>query len=324
MIKRLQNRIAESGTIFFVSAFYTVVIWLVSGCELLHNWLQICCLILSAYLMREFTNNNSLIRIRTQLVSSIFLILSAATPALFASTMSYAIDVCMIASLFLLFKTYQNEHSTGYIYFAFTCLGIASLLAIQVLYFVPILWLLTLTQLQSFNWRTWSASVLGLLTPYWICSPWIVFTSNWHLTATHFEGLTTFGPLFDYSQFSFNEMLFLILVIILSLISFIDFWQKSFLDSIRTRQFFGFFYILFVFALVLLSIRPDLHEIFIPVITACAAPLIAHFFALTHSKVTNILFIVSIVFVLFITLTGLVPALDTYLSQLIDAPWIGS
>ncbi len=323
MTKRLQNRIAESGTILFVSAFYIVLVWLLATEDFSSGWLQLCCFMLAAYLFRELNNSNSLIRIRTQLVSSIFLILTAACPILFDSISSSVIVLCLVIMFFFLFRTYQNPDDAWEMYYSFLFLSIASLMDVHILLLVPFIWLLCLIHLQSLGWRTWAASLLALLTPYWICSPWYIFQGDWQIGSRHFEPLFTIHPLFDYSHLSLNETCYLILVIILTIISIIDFLRRGYQDRIRIRQILSIFYTIFFLTTIFLLFRPDLHKLLLPIITVSASPLIAHFFALTHSKVTNFLFIVAMLCCLLITLIGLVPSFEEYGSQLINAPWIG-
>ncbi len=323
MTKQFQNKVAESGLLFFVTAIYAASIWLLAEGDVLMRWPQLLCIMISTLLIRELSNSNSLIRIRTQLVPSIFLILTVSVPSLFESVGSYATCLCMIAFLFQLFKTYQDKKDSSNMYLAFLILGISIFINIHILFFVPIFWILTATQLQSLSWRTWSASLLGLFTPYWVVSPWIIYTDNWHYLTRLLEPLTNWHPFFDFSYFSFNEFCFLVLITVLPIVSLANFLHKSYEDRIRIRQLLVFFYIFFILTETFLILRPDLRELLIPILIICSSPIIAHFFALTHSKTSNLIFIGTIILFILVTVTGLVPNIEEYLVRPIDFSWIG-
>lgn len=315
MRKLLQNRIAESETTLFVCAFYAILVWFLAGVISKQWWLQMGCIALTTYLILELNNNNALIRVRSRMVSYTFLVLTTAAPSLFHSLRSSILYVCIIAALHLLFQTYQEEKSAGRMFFAFLFIGLASFLTVQILFFVPVLWLLIATQLQSLNRRTWITSCFGLILPYWLATPILVFQRSCHLATAHFAPLIHVGPPFDFSRLTMPELSIVALSVFLSIVSMIHLWQKSYEDRIRTRQLYSIFSTIFLLTTAYLMWQPMLFEALMPVFFICASPLIAHFFALTSSKFTNTLFIVSLVLILSITLSALYP---TLLSQFIE------
>jgi hypothetical protein len=65
-------------------------------------------------------------------------------------------------------------------------------------------------------------------------------------------------------------------------------------DKIRIRQLYSY-YIMISFVLVLfLILQPQHYDIYMGLLIATASPLIAHYMTLTHTKTSNIIFIVSI------------------------------
>lgn len=324
MNKLLQNRIAESETAFFVSALYAVLVWLLAGAIQHHWWLQLGCMAVATYLIMELNNSNTLIRVRSRMVACSFLFITSASPLLFASLRSSLLYVCIITLFRLLFRTYQDPQSEGRMYFAFIFIGLASMVAVHVLYFVPILWLLCATQLQSLNTRTWTTSFLGLLTPYWLATPWLFLKGSLQPAVAHFSQLATFSPAFDFSILPASQLATLVLIALLTLVSMIHFVQKGYEDRIRIRQLFGIFSTGFVLAVLFLVVQPALYETLLPIIFVCASPLIAHFFTLTGTKTTNVLFIATIVITVVLTLGSLFPTATDTLVQLVSSLWSGS
>lgn len=68
MVKRLQNKIAGSRFALPVTAVYSIMIWLAGGLIANQLYLHFLLFGLSAYLMVELNNSNSLIRIYSRMV----------------------------------------------------------------------------------------------------------------------------------------------------------------------------------------------------------------------------------------------------------------
>ena len=80
MLKRTQNKVAESRFTLSVVVAYAIAIWLVSGMLIPQlplttegirqgAWIPFVCFMVSAYLMVELNNSNALIRIYSRTVS---------------------------------------------------------------------------------------------------------------------------------------------------------------------------------------------------------------------------------------------------------------
>jgi hypothetical protein len=269
-------------------------------------------------------NTFSLLRIRSRMVSTTFILLTSAVPFLFGSMHSGLIYVCFLIALHLLFRSYQDSQATGTLYYAFLCIGIASLTDIHILLFTPVVWILCATQLQSLSWSTWAASLLGLLTPYWIVLPWIVYQRNWALVDTYFSAITQATTFKDYAPLPASVIAVICFTAVLVLISLFHFRQKGYEDRIRTRQFFGFFFIIYLLSTLVLMVRPARLDVITPLIFVSASPIIAHLFATTSSKATNILFVASIAVLFLFTLAGLFPAVEHLLFSPFLNLWSGS
>jgi len=188
-VKRLQNKIAESSLTLPVVMAGGALVW---GLSLLFRggaWPQLVCFAVSCYFMVELNNANALLRVRSRMVTATFIALSCAASQLFASFTGSFVQLCFIIAMLLLFLTYQRPDSVGRIYYAFLFVGLSSLAFVQVLFFVPLLWLLMATQLQSISVKGLSASLLGLATPYWMESVWCLFERDFTPMTDHFAKL---------------------------------------------------------------------------------------------------------------------------------------
>lgn len=301
MAKRVQNRVAESRYALPLTAVYAVLIWLVCGLLPQQWWIQLTCFSLSAFLMVILNNNNALLRIYSRMVSCAFLVLSCAVCFLFDSLKGGIVQLCFIASYITLFRCYQDKQAMGWTYYTFLCLGLGSMLFVQLLFFVPFLWLLTIVQLNAMSWRTFSASVLGLLTPYWLTAGWFVWQRDVSTIWEHFTALAQFQTLGDYSQVTLSQLLVFVVVVALAVTGMVHFWRTSYNDKIRIRQLYGFFIFMTMLTTIFLVLQPQHYDVLIRLLIINTAPLIGHFIALTHTKVTNIAFYAIVIICLLVT-----------------------
>lgn len=303
-MRRIQNKVAESRRTLPVATLYSVAVWLLAG--LIHErwWIQFGCFLLSAYLMVLLNNINVLIRIYSRMVSVSFLILSTTAVFLFPSIKGVFIQLCFIASLMALYNCYQDRETPGWTYYVFLCLSVGSIADIHILFFVPIFWLMMVIIVYSASWRTFIASLVGLLTPYWFWMGWMFWRENGRMTTIieHFSALTFFHVP---ASLTLQQTLLLGFIIALGVTGTIHFLRTSSRDKIRTRQLFYSFFIIGAAAAIFLILQPQHYDMLIRIMIVAASPLIGHFLALTKTKFTNIAFYVIVGTTLALTIFNL-------------------
>ena len=313
-MKRPQNIIAEGGLTLPVAALFGIVVWLLAGLVQQQLWAQLACYVATVYVLVELTNQNALLRVRSRMVSSTFIVLSCAACFLLPQMTCGIVQFCFAVAFLLLFQTYQTSHSIGRTFYAFTAIGLASIAFVQVLWYVPVLWILMATQLQSLNWRTWLASLLGLAMPYWFALLWFLlpfnlsdeWTTNLTPLADHFSQLADIT--FQFSIFNFQflpALLVFVLTIILAAIGIAHFWQYSFEDKIRIRLLYGFFTAMTAITVLFILVQPQHFDVLMRLLTLCASPLIAHVLTFTSSRLSNILFFVALALAVALTVFNL-------------------
>ena len=314
-MKRPQNIIAEGGLTLPAAALFGIVVWLLAGLVQQQLWPQLACFIATVYVLVELTNQNALLRVRSRMVSSTFIVLSCAASFLLPQMTGGIVQFCFVVAFLLLFQTYQTSHSIGRTFYAFTAIGLASIAFVHVLWYVPVLWILMATQLQSLNWRTWLTSLLGLALPYWFALLWFLLPFNlsdeWTTDLTpladHFSQLANIAiqsPLT--SHLFLGGLLVFILTIILAAIGMAHFWQYSFEDKIRIRLLYGFFTAMTAVTVLFILVQPQHFDVLMRLLTLCASPLIAHVLTFTSSRLSNILFFVALALAVAITVFNLV------------------
>lgn len=288
MIKRTQNRIAESRWALPICAAYTLLICIISGLFVEGIWVQLALTAVATLLMVELNNRNSLIRIYSRMVSCSFLVLTMMTPHKIESTEGCIVSMCFVAFYLALFHAYQDKMATGYVLWAFTAIGIASTVWIQILLFVPLLWVLTGTNILALSLRTFVASIMGILLPYWFISAYYIYMGDITPLVNHVVAIAEFGQPFEFYNCSINDLLPLGFIALLAITGSIHFLRTSYMDKIRTRMIYEMFITMTIATVVLIILQPQHANIATHMLIISTAPLIGHFLALTSTKITNI------------------------------------
>ena len=309
-VKRIQNRIAEGRYSLPIVAIYALCIWYLGGLVGQKLYIQLAFLAVSTYLMVELNNSNALIRIYSRMVSCSFLALTSMAIFLFPSLKIALLQLCFITFYIILFHTYQDKQSPGLTFYAFLCLGVGSLAFVQVLFFLPFLWLVMMFYLMAFSHKNFWASILGITLPYWLLAPVAILSGNLDMFISHFSQIAQFQPLFQYQQLNDHHVVTLLFVVVLAVIGTIHYLRRSYLDKIRNRMLYFSFMMVGALALVFVILQPQHIEPLTCIIIINTCPLIAHFIALTHTRATNMLFCLIIACILLLTAYNLwIPSL---------------
>ena len=281
---------------------YCTAIWVLAGLFEAQWWVQFASFLLSVLLVMRINSKNLLIRIYSRSVSVAFIFLSCAAVFLFPSWTGGIVQLCCIAALMLLFDSYQDQAAVWNVYYAFLFLGISSMFDATIVFYLPLLWIMMKIIVYSLSWRTFFASLLGLATPYWFMTGWLIWQKNGDLHAiiSLFDVQDILQFPFDFSFVSLSCQLIMAFATLLLVIGSIHFIHSSFRDKIRVRQIYYGFITLGLYSLAILVLQPH-NEQALRMLIFAASPLTGHYWALTNSRISNILFIVLTVALIALT-----------------------
>ena len=320
-MKRAQNRIAESrSTLPVVSVIGALVAVAIGAFGMglgrdvfvsVEWWVLVCILVVSTMLMVELNNANSLIRIYSRMVSCSFLLLTLMATFLFPSLRGAVVGLSFIVSYTFFLRAYQDRTAVGSIFAAFLALGAGSLFFAQLLYFVPLFWLLMGIRLNALSWRTFFASLFGLVTPYWLVAPYFLYTQDYLTPMNHFLCLGEFLPLQTVFSLEgplvapfFTDPVLLLtphgsvlapiftlcFVLLLTFVGIIHFLRQSSSDKLRTQMVYEMFIIVTLAIILFIVLQPQHLNFLLRLLIINTATLIGHFLALTRTKLTNVAF----------------------------------
>ena len=302
---RLQRRISRSRKLLPAVAMIAVAIWAASGLFSHNLWGQFACFVISTYLMVELNNSNALIRIYSRMMSCSYILLVCMSPFLFHSTSTMLLSICTIATFIALFITYQDKQSMGWTFYGFTSLGIASVIDVRMLYFAPVLWVAMVFYLRSMTLRTFLTSIFGLLCPYWFLSLYLIYTDDFTPAIEHFSQLARFGRVADITGLPLNMLLSTGLTFILGVTGIVHYVRNRINDKTRTRMLFNTFILVDIASMVFIILQPQLYMPLLTMMIITTSPLIAHFIALTDTRITNWSFMAIVLAVLSLTLINI-------------------
>lgn len=282
----LRHRIVRSAFTLPVSAFLALVVWgLLAPLSDWQMWGGLGIAFLLTYLLMELTNRNQLLRVRSRMVSTTFLWLFTATAFLHPATWEISVPVvCYALAYFQIFASYQQERSERVVFHAYLLLGIGSFFYPLMLFLAATLYLSLLVSLRSLTWRSFAASLLGMVLPSIFYLAWVV--GHDFPTAEAFGFLSAcktpaLPDWMDIPQYQIVNVAFLGILILLSLFHYV---RTHFNDKLRIREFYYTFIRQEVTLMILLVIYPDYFLPTYALLLVNSAPLIGHYWALARGR----------------------------------------
>ena len=294
---RLQNKVAGSDFTLPVCCVLAVILWWWPQCELtLRCAMGLAVSLLTTYIIMETNARFHLIRIRSRLMACTWIVLSACLSFLHPLGEPLIAAAFLSVSYLILFRCYQQHRPEGWIYHAFLMLGIGSFCAPVMLVMALLYYVYLIGFLRSMTWRGLWAGLLGLFTPYWCFGAWCLLTGNTEIGLHRFELMTVI------EMPSVKHLLALPfvwqasagVVSLLAIISGLHFLHTNYDDKIRVRMMLYIYLVQTFLLLLFLPLQPACYPTTMGLLAASTAPLIAHYFALTSSWLSNTFFILSL------------------------------
>lgn len=300
--KRIQNRVAESRTALPFTMGYALIVTVAGGLFGSHQWLQFILLAFTSLLMMVLNNSNALIRIYSRMVSCSFIMLAVMSHFTFVNIRCGILQACFVAFYILLFGSYQNKNATGMIFYAFVMYGLASMVFVQVLFFLPLLWILIYTNIMVGSLRVLVASLLGLAMPYCFLVAYYVYSGDIDALVARLSPDDSFFSFFAWRELSVSHIVTIAFVTILSAVGIAHYHMSNYKDKIRTRMLFEIFTFMILAEYVFVVLFPQHIDYLLALLIVNTSPLIGHYIALTHTRWTNLSFCLMTVVTLIITI----------------------
>ena len=296
---KLQLDIATGRLTLPVVILLSLFLWIIST----QSWTELGSLAIIAatgYLMIEM--NTAFYLIRTRTVFQVCIYWYSMTSLFFLHPFSWAqfVPLLFVLAMYQLFHSYESSSAPTWIYHGFLFIGLASLAFPQLLYFVPLFLIGTLS-FRSLNAKGLLASFLGLSTPYWFLFGHAFYHDEMHLFYAPFQELSNFYPI-NYHAIPNHVLVEWGFITCLLLITSIHYLLVSYQDKTRTRTYLSFIVAISIWTAIFIALQPQHIYILLPVQLIGTSYLATHLFTLTRNRFSNIFFLVIIL--IYITLTS--------------------
>ena len=302
-MKRIQNSVATSRWALPFSVVYGILAWLGEGVFSLERLGAFAIFFVAAYLMAEINNRNAVIRVRSRMVSCAFIFLSAMLLYAISDIRIAVAQLVFIVFIGASFAQYKDNQSTGWMFYVFVAIGIASLVWVQFLYLLPFFLAILVRPLYSISFKTLNAALLGLLAPYWLVVPYMLYRGDELWIVRHVMPLADVAPFFDYSCLTVGTMSTFLVLLVLLIVGSIHFLGNAYKDKIRTRTLYSIFMWMSLFLCIMIVVAPAYAAFFMPMLAVTVSPLASHFIVFTSTRITNYFFITMVLLIIGLTIT---------------------
>ncbi|MBO7120465.1 MAG: hypothetical protein J6W03_09130 [Bacteroidaceae bacterium] len=294
---RLQNKVAGSVfTLPFCAIAAIGMWWLPQRAFDVRCLLGLLFCLLTTYIIMETNARQHIIRIRTRMMSCVWLVLAASLSFMHPLGEPVLAATLLSISYLLLFRCYQRHRPQAIAFHAFLMLSLGSFFAPVMLPMAIPFFLYLVIFLRSMTKRAFWAGILGLAVPYWCYAVWCFVTKDMQ---------SFLARLTDMVQFEMPSVELLTsmplvrqvsagVVALLSIISILHYLQTKYDDKIRVRMILYIYVSQTVLLMAFLLAQPAHYETTMALLLASASPLIAHYFSLSGSWLTTIFFLLSV------------------------------
>ena len=251
----------------------------------LYNWMDnkavvyaggMIFVILTAFIIQRISDAEMLIRERTRLIFIIFILLMSTNAGLLPFKDVTVVLLCISFMIYELFNAYQLPEATGRLFNAGVLIGVAGLFMPQALWFIPLLWV-GMYQFLSLSYRSFLASLSGVLTIYWFVLAWCVWAHDFSMFTSLYASLVDIDFLSVFLSFRYYRIGFLGIVLLM-IPTFFHIKNDAINNRVRVRQMLSFLLNLSVWSLVLICLYGGDADSFLAVFYLPVSVLIAYFF----------------------------------------------
>ena len=232
-------------------------------------------IIFIAFIIQRICDRDMLTSERTRLPFLLFILLISTNPGLLPFKEVSIVLLCIAFMIHELSVSYQSPEATGRFFNAGALIGISGLLVPQVLWIIPLLWI-GMYQFRSLNFKSFAASLTGILIIYWFILAWCVWKHDFSIFSSLFSSITDFhiistSTLFHPYMIGFAG-LFLLLIL-----AFLHINTNASSNSVRVRMMLSFLLNMSVWSLLLIILYSKNSDSFIAILYLPASVIMSYF-----------------------------------------------
>ncbi len=313
---RFQNKVSKSSVTLPLCMVLGTLVWFwnIAVHDLPYSWESLaafCAVVLITYLVMETSNKFALLRLRSNMVATVWVVGVALMPMLHHWSAGWLVALALAGCHYCILHTYQDVlHSVIHIFHAFVLLGVAALAVPQMLVLVPLLYWYLLVFMRCMSWRGLWAGVVGFVLPVSIVLGWCIIMGDYTFLVEWAGDLVSVRPfvgesydwMLDYRN---TRALLLAVFALLSFTGIVHYLRNYYNDKIRTRMYLYIYTGQTIVCWLMILCLPSRLDFFVPSLVLSGSTMVAHFFALTGTWVSNAFFSLTLVAIVALTLINM-------------------
>lgn len=251
----------------------------------------------TAAVMLETNVGLQILRVRSRLGESLWLLMAATMPWLYPLGEVAVCAFCLACAMGLLLCCYQSRTAVAWVYHCFLFLGVGSVFAPVMLLLSLMFYLCLALFMRAFSWKAFWAGVMGLATPYWCWTLWEACAGD--VTRVSVWVMERWQAVIPRDGLSLMPDVRLMpvwgMLVLVSLVGIVHYMRKRYNDKIRVRMmYYVYLYVtLFLHAAFLLLPSSRLEVLAMLPVSSCL--LLAHHWAMEGGRVGQLTLLVCLV-----------------------------
>lgn len=305
----IQNQVATSSFLLPVATVITILSWCCSNelwqTILIHGALTMFC----CYLLILLDTTYSLIRTRNRMSPAFFLYCMASTPLSTGFPIEIGMATTILISLYMLLGTFQEDKNTlpmrSYLTFFFLSIGIL-IHPVTMVLLIPYTIAMG-SYLRAWTLRSAAASLLGLCTPFWFLLGWYLITWDWSLPYRFFEQIQNVLVPYKnaYAAFEPKDGIRPLVITIIGICSISHYFKTRNYDKMQTRMLLNTLVLIETFLIIGTWALPQFIAQTQTLLICITSILVGHYFTLDNSKTTRIIFIITVISLLYLIIQNI-------------------
>ncbi len=283
---RVQNRLCRSRGLLTFCAVLALALWcLPLGQDKLGSALGFVVCALTAYVLAELCNSNSLFRVYTRSASSLFIFSAACLGFLHPWQPAIMAAFFLTASMYLLFNVDRRASLVVDTFHVFLLLGAACLFVPQLVVLIPFYYISVALLGHPFSFKAFCAGIVGLMLAAGIALCVCYLADKLSLAESWWTGLTSLRA-WSVEGYLRADLLVLAcwaIMILLTLWCGIYYINNRNKDKLRVRARYLFLFVQAIVLALVVALQPQYAHSLLAAMMVSLAPIAAHYFTLSSS-----------------------------------------
>lgn len=292
-----QNQIAESRLTLPLSVAVFLIVCVLEGVPnstdaMLGAW--VC--FMTAIVILITNVELKILRVRSRLNESLWLLLAATMPWLYSMDVPVACAFGLSGALGLLVSCYQTRVPVERVFHSFLCLGAAGILSPVMLLLSPVFYLCLALFLRAFSWKTFWAGMVGLVAPFCFMMLYGAFDDDVYFACEVTMKRWQAAIPRDGLSLLPDEQLVPVwgMLVLVSLVGIVHYMRKRYNDKIRVRMMYYVYLYVTLFLHAAFLLLPSSRFEVLAMLAVSSSPLLAHYWAIEGGRVGQVTLLVCL------------------------------